>query len=80
MIAEVVVEASFHRPRRQCDGVLSQTGLQGLEVDGVDSPGSYEAGDLGFDGGGELLRAGFFLPRSGGRCRRGASGRRQAAR
>ena len=60
-VAAVVVEAPLHRPRRQGEGALAQAGLQGLEVGGIGGPGSCEAGDPGFDGGGELLRAGFFL-------------------
>ena len=61
MIAEVVVEAPFDRPCGQFQRPLAQARLQRLEVDGVGRAGSYEAGDLGFDGGGELLRAGFFF-------------------
>ena len=61
LIAEVVAEAPFDRPCGQLQRPLAQTGLEGLEIDGVGGPGSYEAGDLGFDGGDELLRAGFFL-------------------
>ncbi len=61
LIAEVVAEAPFDRPCGQLQRPLAQTGLEGLEIDGVGGPGSYEAGDLGFDGGDELLRAGFFF-------------------
>ena len=61
VIAAVGVEALFHGPRRQFQRELAEAGLQRLEVDGVRRAGSYEAGELGFDGGGELLRADFFF-------------------
>ncbi len=61
LIAEVVVEAPFDRPCGQFQRALAQTGFEGLEIDGVGGPGSYEAGELGLDGGDEFLRAGFFF-------------------
>ena len=61
VIAAVGVEAEFDGARRQFQRALPQAGLQGLEVDRVRGAGSYETGELGFDGGGEGLCAGFFL-------------------
>jgi len=61
VIAAVLVEAALDRPGGQFQGALPETGFQRFEIDRVGSPGRYEAGEFGFDGGGELLRAGFFL-------------------
>ena len=61
MIAAVGVEAPCHGSRCQFQRPLAQAGLQRLEIDGVRRAGSYEAGEFGFDGEGELLRARFFL-------------------
>ena len=79
-VAAVGVEALLHSVRRHFQRALAEAGLQRLEVDRVGVAGSYEAGEFGFDGGGELLRAGFFFPCRGTRCPCGASGRRPAAR
>ena len=82
MIAEVVVEAPFDRPCGQCQRALAQTGLEGLEIDRVGGPGSYEAGDFGFDGGGRTpARKLFFLTAAGRRLgRRVGAGDRRVAR
>ncbi len=61
VVAAVGVEAPFHGSRCQFQRPLAQAGLQRLEIDGVRRAGSYEAGDFGFDGAGEHLRARFFL-------------------
>ena len=61
VIAAVGVEALFDGPRRQFQRALAQAGLECLEVDRVRRAGSYEAGEFGFDGGGERLCAGFFF-------------------
>ena len=60
MITEVVAESPFDRAGRQFQCPLAHTGFQGLEIDAGGRTGSYEAGDLGFDSGDELLGAGFF--------------------
>ncbi len=61
MIAAILVEAPFDRPRGQFQGALPEAGLQRLAIDRLGGPGSYEAGELVFDGGDELLRARLFL-------------------
>ena len=81
MIAAVVVEAPFDGVGGQFQRALAQECLEGLEVDGVGGPGSYEAVDFGIDGGEELLLAGFFLRHPGqGWCRRCGGGLRRSAR
>ena len=60
LVAAVGVEALLHGLRRHFQRALAVADLQRLEVDRVGVAGSYEAGEFGFDGGGELLRAGFF--------------------
>ncbi len=61
VIAAVLVEAAFDGPGGQFQSAGPETGLERLEIDRVGGPGSYEAGELVFDGGDELLCAGFFL-------------------
>ena len=64
-VASVGVEALLDGLCRHFQRALAEAGLQRLEVDRVGAAGSYETGEFGFDGGGELLRAGFFS-RAGG--------------
>ena len=61
VIAAVLVQAAFDGPGGQFQSAGPETGLERLEIDRVGGPGSYEAGELVFDGGDELLRAGFFF-------------------
>ena len=60
-VGTVGVETPLDRPGGQLQGAPPDTGLDRLEVELIDRPGGYEAGDFGFQRRGELLLAGFLL-------------------